>query len=275
MQAYLINLDRSPERFHFFEKQASAAGIEFERISAVDGRQLSSAELAAAVAAKFEFQPINAGEIGLFMSHKRAWEKLVASGAPHATVFEDDVVLSPSIRSDFAAIDAGKPEFDVIKLESTLRKVVCLRKSILLTHESVLQRLHTWHGGTAGYVISSSCAQLLLKLKEQLADPIDQVMFNPISRISLQLNIQQLNPAACIQKDILEKEKSAAFGTTIDRNVTGGRIFRHGPLIDIRRLLKKQTERLRRNRLARRPENIEAVIPFHQQIGRASCRERG
>ena len=108
MRVYLINLDRSPERLNFFEKQASVSGIDFERISAVDGRQLSSEELAAAVAQKFEFQPISACEIGVFMSHKRAWEKLLASGKPHAAVFEDDVVLSSSIRSVLDAIDANE-----------------------------------------------------------------------------------------------------------------------------------------------------------------------
>ena len=124
MNVYLINLDRSPERLHFFAEQTVAGGIEFERISAIDGRQLSSQELAAAVSTKFEFQPINACEIGLFLSHKRAWEKLVASGKPHAAIFEDDAVLSTSIRSIFDAIDKNNVQFDVIKLESTLRKVV-------------------------------------------------------------------------------------------------------------------------------------------------------
>ena len=198
MRVYLINLDRSPERLQFFEKQASVIGIEFKRISAVDGRQLSSEELAAAVAEKFEFQPISACEIGLFMSHKRAWEKLVASGKPHAAVFEDDAVLSPSTRLVLDAIDASELDFDVIKLESTLRPVVCARQTETLESGTVLQRLHTWHGGTAGYVISAGSARQLLMLKEQLADPIDQVMFNPLSRVSSQLSIFQLNPAACI-----------------------------------------------------------------------------
>ncbi len=266
MRAYLINLDRSPERLHFFEKQASLSGIEFERISAVDGRQLSSEELAAAVAQTFEFQPISACEIGLFMSHKRAWEKLVASGDPHVAVFEDDAVLSLSLRLVLDAIDASELDFDVIKLESTLRPVVCARQTETLKSGTLLQRLHTWHGGTAGYVISAASARKLLNLKVRLADPIDQVMFNPLSRVSSQLNIFQLNPAACIQKDILEQENPNAFGTTINRNVTGGRVFRHGPLIDTSRLLKKQAEYLRRKWLARRPENTQAVIPFQQSI---------
>ncbi len=278
MQVYLINLDRSPERLHFFEEQTQEVGIEFERISAVDGRLLSDEELAAAVMPTYEFQPLNAGEIGVFLSHKRAWERLVASREPYAVVFEDDVVLSPSLRADFEAIDTVQPAFDIIKLESTLRSVVCGRQATPLTSASGLQPLLTWHGGAAGYVISSDCAKRLLQQRRQLADPVDQVLFNPMSSISSQLEIHQLIPAACVQKDILEKSVSKpvskvgslknktaeAFGTTIDRNLSGGRIFRHGPLIDFRRLLKKQAERRRRKQLARRAENIEAVIPFQQ-----------
>jgi len=266
VKVYVINLDRCSERLRFFERQASTAEIAFDRISAVDGRNLSEEALAAAVAPKFEFQPINAGEIGLFMSHKKAWQKLIDSGEPHAVVFEDDVVLSHSIRSVFEAIDSSTPKFDVIKLESTLRLVVCNRHSTTLTADCELKQLLTWHGGTAGYIISAECAQRLLKLRSKLADPIDQVMFNPLSQVSCQLNILQLNPAACIQKDILEKDSSNAFGTTIDRDVSNGRFFRHGPLIDFRRLQRKLTERLRRKRLARHPEKIQLIIPFQKTI---------
>ena len=267
MQAYVINLDRSPDRLAFFQQQAAAAAISVERISAVDGRQLSEAELQDAVLPQFEFQPINECEIGLFMSHKRAWQKLVDSGACAAAVFEDDAVIAPEMGEILQAIDDRQPSFDVIKLESTLRKVVCERESLQLTDNSTLQRLLTWHGGTAGYVISADCAQRLLKLREKLADPVDQVMFNPMSKVCAELNIFQLTPAACIQNDILARHQQTdtdAFGTTIDRNVTRRRLFRHGVIIDIRRLLKKQQERRRRIKLARHPTNIEQAIPFAQ-----------
>ena len=262
MKSYLINLDRSTERLEFFTRQAKLLGISFERISAVEGRRLSPEELASAVAASFEFQPINAGEIGLFMSHKQAWQNLLASGEPHAAVFEDDAVMANSMKTVMNAIDRKVTSFDVIKLETTLRLVVCRRENEVLTSGNRLQKLLSWHGGTAGYVISASCARRLLTLKEKLADPVDQVMFNPMSKISSQIQILQLNPAACIQKDILDKADTTAFGTTIDRNVTGGRLFRHGPYIDTRRMIKKQIERQRRRLLSLSHQNVQAVIPF-------------
>ncbi len=272
MDVYLINLDRSPERLQFFQQQADALGVEFKRLSAVDGRKLSKETLAAEISPEFEFQPVNAGETGLFMSHKAAWQLLRASGKPHAAVFEDDVQMSLSMRQVLDAIDGLQQDFDIIKLETTLRRVVCSRTACVLRSGDTLQPLLSWHGGTAGYVISAAGAGKLLQWKQRVADPVDQVMFNPMSRFSSRLKILQLNPAACIQKDILDAAHSTAFGTTIDRHVTGGKLFRHGPLIDMRRMLKKQFERQRRHWLALQKTNVQAVIPFEkpEQMRRAS-----
>jgi len=264
MKSYLINLDRSPDRLQFFAQQANSLGIEFERISAVDGRKMTAAELAEVVSPVFEFQPLNAGEIGVFMSHREAWKRLVSSGAPQAAVFEDDVLLVNSVRQILSAIDTQYIEFDIIKLETTLRPVVCAKSEMRLQSGNVLQRLLTWHGGAAGYVISARCALTLLNLSDRLADPVDQVMFNPMSSICSQLRILQLNPAGCVQKDILSELDSAAFGTTIDRNVTRGRLFRHGLFVDVRRMLKKQFERQRRKWLAMKKENCQVTIPFEK-----------
>lgn len=262
MKVYLINLDRSPDRLNFFQSQADRLGLPFERISAVDGRRLTAEELRDAVSVSYEFQPVNAGEIGLFQSHKRAWEKLIDSGEPHAAVFEDDALMSASIVKAFQAIDCEHPVFDVIKLETTLRRTVCSRQGFSFSSGHRLQKLLSWHGGTAGYVISRDCAGRLLELKHKVSDPIDQVMFNPMSKVSRQLNLQQLNPAVCIQQDILQSSEAARFGTTIDRNVSRRGLFRHGPLIDLRRFLKKMQERSRRNRLSADPANVCDMIPF-------------
>jgi glycosyl transferase, family 25 len=94
LKAYLINLDRSPERLAFFTGQAARSGLDVERIAAIDGRRMSDAERARSVSPSYEFQPLNPGEIAVFMSHRTAWQQLLDSGAPCAAVFEDDVVLS-------------------------------------------------------------------------------------------------------------------------------------------------------------------------------------
>ena len=88
-------------------------------------------------------------------------------------------------------------------------------------------------------------------------DPVDQVMFNPLSGVSASLDLLQVCPGVCIQKNLLEKVlDDGVFGTTIGRNTSGGRLWRHGPLIDLRRAWLKQRERSRRQRLAQGGRDI-------------------
>ena len=264
MNVYVINLDRSPERLQFIEQQAADLGIAFERVSAVDGRQMSVEQIRERVSETYEFQPLNAGEVGVFMSHRLAWTRLLQSGHPHAAVFEDDVLFSSSLKDVLARIETIPNDFDIIKMETTLRTIVCNRAVRPLGQTHHLQQLLSWHGGAAGYVISAMCAKRLLDLTTKLADPVDQILFNPMSTICSKLNILQLAPATCIQKDILDEAIGPAFGTTIDRHVSKGRLFRHGPLIDLRRMLKKQVERQRRKWLALKSINVQLIVPFGQ-----------
>lgn len=263
MISLLINLDRSPERLAFFSAQAQRCGLVFERLSAVDGKRLSEADKAAAVATRFEFQPVNAGEIGLFMSHRACWQRIVESGEAFGAVFEDDAVLSMGIVEVLDGIDAQAPAADVLKLETTGRTVVLQSQRWTLSPQHQAGRLMTWHGGTAAYVVSRQGATRLLAATQPLADPVDQVMFNPMSRVSSSLTVLQVLPAVAMQKNILEAQaEGSVFNTTLDRQHSGGKLFRHGLWIDLRRAWLKARERSRRNRLARAPGHELLRVPF-------------
>jgi glycosyl transferase, family 25 len=266
----LINLDRSPERLAFFSAQAERCGLVFERLSAVDGRVLSEEQRRAAVAERFEFQPLNAGEIGLFMSHRRAWQRIVDSGQAYGAVFEDDAVLSMALPAVLAGLERVAPAGDVFKLETTGRTVVLDNEVVSLAEGGHgLQRLRTWHGGTAAYAVSQAGAQRLLAGTAPLADPVDQVMFNPMSRLSSSLLIYQHVPALAMQKNILETvDEGSVFNTTLGRQHSGGRLFRHGFWIDTRRAWLKLRERRRRQRLATTPghhlQRVSLALPHAQ-----------
>ena len=265
MKCFLINLDRSPERLGFFDAQASKYGMPYERIPGVDGRQLSDIECDRMRSDHFDFQPINPGEIGLFLSHRSIWTRLIDQDLPYAAVFEDDAVVSPDIESVLMAIDAARPAVDIIKLETTGRKVVTESASQPLGKTHRLHKLLSWHGGTAGYVVTHAGARKLLEATWPLADPIDQVMFHPLSRVRPQLRVMQLEPAVCIQKNILEKSGvDPVFNTTIDRHASRGPMFRHGLWVDLRRAWKKHLERRLRRRLAGQPGHRYQVVPLFE-----------
>ena len=270
MKAYLINLDRSPERLALFTEQARNSGVAFTRLPAVDGRNLDAAKLAAAVSPTYEFHPLNAAEAGLFMSHRMVWSSFLESSEAFAAVFEDDVVLATETGNVLDAIEATASNADIVKLETTLRMVVLRSEGTSLGMGFNLQSLLSWHGGTAGYAISRNCARKLLAMTSPLRDPVDQSLFNPLSSISSQLRILQINPAVCIQKERLDKDADQRiYGTTIDRRKSRGILFHYGASADLRRMWKRLRERRRRQRLASVPGNSFQRVPFAARNMRA------
>ena len=260
MKTYLINLDRSLDRLEFFQGQAKNAGISFERTPAIDGRSLPDSTWKSIVDKRFEFQPINVYEVAVFLSHKAIWERMIRDRVNMAAIFEDDAILARQTANTFRSIENAKISFDVIKLETTLRSIVLAESSISLASGESLHQLRSWHGGAAGYVISLEGAEKLSKATNLIADQIDQVIFNPLSKISSSLKLLQCTPAICVQKDLLHRGQPATFASTIERKNTRGRLFRHGPFIDLRRLVKKLQQKLVAKRLAQQPENTRVVV---------------
>lgn len=268
MLAYLINLDRSPQRLAHFSAQAAHAGVRFERLPAVDGKAIPPAERTRMLSPEWQFQPLNPGEVGIFLSQRLAWQRLLDSGADMAAVFEDDVVLSGQAGRLLALLAQGGWSGDVVKLETTQRPVVLGEPVHRLDDAHSLRPLCSWHGGAAGYVITRAAAGRLLSATWPLADPVDQVIFNPLARVSASLRLLQLMPALCVQKNILERGRAGAsdgdgaFATTIDRPATRGRLLRHGLATDLRRAWLKHLERRRRSALARQPGHAYISVPF-------------
>lgn len=95
---YFINLDRSKERLATFLPLVEALGLPYERISAVNGKELSQEELDKLVVRKsFKKKVFRAGEIGCYLSHTKAWEKFLKSDYKYALIFEDDVSFDPQL----------------------------------------------------------------------------------------------------------------------------------------------------------------------------------
>lgn len=119
----LINLARSRERLASARSQLAAAGLEAERIEAVDGRAMSEAELRriAPPEANAFFKPLVPGEIGCYLSHVAAAERIVAEGWPVALVLEDDFSLAPRFRETLAELVGRVAELpDLVRLDSPL-----------------------------------------------------------------------------------------------------------------------------------------------------------
>ncbi len=116
---YLINLDRSVQRYEVISQKLSIANVAYERFSAIDGYKLDITNLQTqytfpgellkgyllGLNAKYLVHcaadgsiPLNlygwrasAGELGCFCSHLTVWHKAVASGEGNIIIFEDDM----------------------------------------------------------------------------------------------------------------------------------------------------------------------------------------
>lgn len=120
----VINLAASTERWRKVSSELSACGLAFERHEASDGRILPKVELARLAPwdrAAF-FKPLSPGEIGCFLSHVSAAERIVREGWPRALVLEDDFLLAEDfvVRLEDLLAMPGPP-IDLIKIEGELR----------------------------------------------------------------------------------------------------------------------------------------------------------
>jgi len=89
---WVINLDKSVDRWKMCQEEFAKHGVHGERFPAVLGKALSKVELEekATLWARWFCTP---GMIGCFLSHMGCWKKVVDEGHEAAIVLEDDIVL--------------------------------------------------------------------------------------------------------------------------------------------------------------------------------------
>lgn len=175
MKAFLVNLDRSAERLAEATAELKRVGIDFERVSAVDGSKLSAAELKENVSRFHTYRcmgrRLRLAEIGCSMSNLKVHRTALAQGLPRWAVFEDDVVIDAEAwRQAVDTIEAtDDPNVPIVWLLNDGHGVDDPGKP------AVVRLLGNQHGvmktwGTLGYVVNAAAARRIL----QLAWPVHQ-----------------------------------------------------------------------------------------------------
>jgi len=120
--AYVINLAANTRRMEESAQQLRAQGIPWQRIDAVDGWALTSADIARVYDAERNAQrakhPLVAPEIGCYLSHIAAWRTVAEGGAEGGFIFEDDFAADASLARvlDLVSEDAARGTWDMVKL---------------------------------------------------------------------------------------------------------------------------------------------------------------
>lgn len=103
----MINLARSPERRAHITAELDKAGVSYEIVAAVDGRDLdlddpkTIASIAPSMLNSSWFLP---SHVAVALSHLRVYQKVLADGLDWALVLEDDVIVPADLGSLVVAL---------------------------------------------------------------------------------------------------------------------------------------------------------------------------
>lgn len=199
MQIYYINVDAHLERRAFMDGQLHKLGLSATRLRAVTPAEVLDTDIEAAC------NPRRSGwimpmELSCSLSHLRAMQALLDSGAAHALILEDDAVLSVGLPRFLEAFDARPPDFDVVRLETRHQRLRLLPAGVPDIGGIGIFHNHSVALGAAGYIVSRSGAAKIVASPQSRLHAIDTFLFNPyISR--RKLNVLQAKPALVIQAD--------------------------------------------------------------------------
>lgn len=220
--AYLINLDRSPDRLGEISEQLSALGIAFERVPAVDGRNLSDDDIGAVRVDTPGWLPLSAGEVGCFLSHRTCWRRIAEGEAAYGCVFEDDVLLSAHLPGFLSNADWIPSDADLVKIEDPGIRVWFDANVLNRANGFRLATVRSPNYRAGGYILAKTTARRLLEMTERFAIPVDLLLFDHTRGFATKMTIYQLIPALCAQK---KGQSVDDLDTTIDAR---GRFEREG-----------------------------------------------
>jgi len=215
---YLINLDRSMDRLGFIGKRLEDLKIPYSRIVAIDGRMLSEIEQTAFIEARpRDGRSWGSGQIGCFMSHMNAWQKIAEGEAPFGLVLEDDIHLSdaaPALLKDLSWIPLNA---DIVRVEST-GQWLSLGPTVTVVGSRSIRRVQSAAWGAGAYIMSKTAAGGLMRIEAKQHTPVDDFLFNLVSSAVAQtLNIYQIVPALAEQdKFKADQSMSRGFGSGIE-----------------------------------------------------------
>ncbi|ASM52276.1 glycosyl transferase, family 25 [Pseudoalteromonas espejiana DSM 9414] len=174
---FVINLARSTKRLKQTTERLSAVNLTFKRIDAIDGNNLTVKQKYLHYSSQINKQKyhyaLSNGQIGCYLSHRKAWQKIVDEKLKYAIVLEDDFYIDESIHDAIKNIEQLNQPWQLIKLaayENRTRPIAYQHS--LNNHQQLVihKKLMT---GCCATAISYEGAKQLLKATAQFGRPVD------------------------------------------------------------------------------------------------------
>lgn len=171
MKVFLINLKKNPERLERSTARLRALGIEFERVEAVYGKDLTQNEKHAAVNG-FRWwcaqgRRIRDGEIGCALSHHKIYKMMQRDNIDCACILEDDNVYRDNFK---AVLDDVERLIDLTKPQVVLLSNCTDDRGIGDKTQIIKAKGDQW---TSSYVITRPAAMAILNANLPIQAPCD------------------------------------------------------------------------------------------------------
>lgn len=181
---YIINLDRAPDRWAFMEGQIRSAGLQAERIEAIDRRDpaftprggLSVLRDDVLRETNWDGRHYVMGEEACFQSHLKALKAFVDSGRQAGLIFEDDCELAPDFPEVLQAILGYRALWDMVKLEGTRKKGGRPALKVAKAGPYDLVASLNPSSGAAAYLVTQAAAARLLATAVEAFEPFDNFL---------------------------------------------------------------------------------------------------
>jgi glycosyl transferase family 25 len=162
---YVINLDRSTDRWNALSDQARSLQFDLVRIAGVDGREVAADQRVACDERAFQRnngRTMLPGEYGCYRSHLKVLSAFLETGEAACIIVEDDVILSADLVARAEAALAAVPGADVIKLLNH-RTVGFRPVATSAAGDEIGRATHGPQGSAACYAVTRMGALKLLK----------------------------------------------------------------------------------------------------------------
>ena len=177
-KAFILHLERANARAASVQALRASMAIESEVLAAVDGARLSPQEVDQAYARRrfrptYPF-PLTRTEVGVFLSHRAAWRRILDDGLDFAFIFEDDAEIEPS---QFAAlvefVTLERPAWDYV-----LMPAQPIRNGVVVTSRGNFKLLRPDAPPlrAIAQIVSLTAAKRLLDRTLPFDRPIDTLM---------------------------------------------------------------------------------------------------
>ncbi|MCX7303128.1 MAG: glycosyltransferase family 25 protein [Hyphomicrobiales bacterium] len=203
---YVINTQKSQDRMLHMQNMLHGMNVDFSRVDAIDGDDLTESDLAYWQSRSRVWAPLTANEIACFLSHRKSWQLVVERGEHWAFICEDDIHVCEAFEQ-FVRTPTWLPEkADIVKAETVLERVELDRNPTSDKLNHALRKLNSEHLGAAAYFVSLDACKRLLQLTDEICEPVDCLLFSSRAPIMCQLEVYQIDPALCIQDRFLARE---------------------------------------------------------------------